>query len=199
MMCLFQDTNEVEVENSDKKNDFNLKVSNEWEILIVAMRRLFFALCKLLEVQKLLQNKFSIRNIIFFVFINNDLVEKILLGHLDTHWNSATKKRRGKNTKTDKLINVVTYLRIIYYVSLLIANELIAQVIASRGDNIIAVANPALMECSHPIKEEPADEKPTLWYCYLAFTAAIKVTNDARARTTYRKSLSLSFTYTIRT
>ncbi|KYN04442.1 NGFI-A-binding protein like protein [Cyphomyrmex costatus] len=36
------------------------------------------------------------------------------------------------------------------------------KVIASRGDNIIAVANPALMECSHPIKEEPADEKPTL-------------------------------------
>lgn len=39
------------------------------------------------------------------------------------------------------------------------------KVIASRGDNIIAVANPALMECNHPIKEEPADEKPTLWYC----------------------------------
>ncbi|KZC14762.1 NGFI-A-binding protein like protein [Dufourea novaeangliae] len=36
------------------------------------------------------------------------------------------------------------------------------KVIASRGDNIIAVANPALMECSHPIKEEPTDEKPTL-------------------------------------
>ncbi|EFN77723.1 NGFI-A-binding protein 2 [Harpegnathos saltator] len=36
------------------------------------------------------------------------------------------------------------------------------KVIASRGDNIIAVANPALMECTHPIKEEPADEKPTL-------------------------------------
>ncbi|XP_012350272.1 NGFI-A-binding protein homolog isoform X4 [Apis florea] len=36
------------------------------------------------------------------------------------------------------------------------------KVIASRGDNIIAVANPALMECNHPIKEEPADEKPTL-------------------------------------
>ncbi|KAH0952165.1 hypothetical protein HN011_012085 [Eciton burchellii] len=36
------------------------------------------------------------------------------------------------------------------------------KVIASRGDNIIAVANPALMECSHTIKEEPADEKPTL-------------------------------------
>ncbi|XP_050446041.1 NGFI-A-binding protein homolog isoform X2 [Cataglyphis hispanica] len=36
------------------------------------------------------------------------------------------------------------------------------KVIASRGDNIIAVANPALMECSHPIKEEPADEKSTL-------------------------------------
>lgn len=36
------------------------------------------------------------------------------------------------------------------------------KVIASRGDNIIAVANPALMECSHPVKEEPADEKSTL-------------------------------------
>ncbi|XP_043789605.1 NGFI-A-binding protein homolog isoform X3 [Apis laboriosa] len=36
------------------------------------------------------------------------------------------------------------------------------KVIASRGDNIIAVANPALMECNHPIKEEPTDEKPTL-------------------------------------
>ncbi|XP_076661312.1 NGFI-A-binding protein homolog isoform X2 [Halictus rubicundus] len=36
------------------------------------------------------------------------------------------------------------------------------KVIASRGDNIIAVANPALMECSHPIKEEPTDEKPAL-------------------------------------
>ncbi|XP_076686914.1 NGFI-A-binding protein homolog isoform X9 [Andrena cerasifolii] len=36
------------------------------------------------------------------------------------------------------------------------------KVIASRGDNIIAVANPALMECSHPIKEEPTDEKSTL-------------------------------------
>ncbi|XP_031828448.1 NGFI-A-binding protein homolog isoform X2 [Nomia melanderi] len=36
------------------------------------------------------------------------------------------------------------------------------KVIASRGDNIIAVANPALMECSHPIKEEPTDEKPPL-------------------------------------
>ncbi|CAK9808758.1 NGFI-A-binding protein 1 [Anthophora quadrimaculata] len=36
------------------------------------------------------------------------------------------------------------------------------KVIASRGDNIIAVANPALMECNHPIKEEPTDEKPIL-------------------------------------
>ncbi|XP_012286053.1 NGFI-A-binding protein homolog isoform X2 [Orussus abietinus] len=36
------------------------------------------------------------------------------------------------------------------------------KVIASRGDNIIAVANPALMDCSHTIKEEPADEKSTL-------------------------------------
>ncbi|XP_024936120.1 NGFI-A-binding protein homolog isoform X3 [Cephus cinctus] len=38
------------------------------------------------------------------------------------------------------------------------------KVIASRGDNIIAVANPALMECNAalPIKEEPTDEKPTL-------------------------------------
>ena len=37
-----------------------------------------------------------------------------------------------------------------------------SQVIASRGDNIIAVANPALMECNHPIKKEPEDEKSTL-------------------------------------
>ncbi|XP_034943772.1 NGFI-A-binding protein homolog [Chelonus insularis] len=37
------------------------------------------------------------------------------------------------------------------------------KVIASRGDNIIAVANPALMECNHPtIKKEPEDEKSTL-------------------------------------
>lgn len=36
------------------------------------------------------------------------------------------------------------------------------QVIASRGDNIIAVANPALMDCSHAIKEEPTDEKSSL-------------------------------------
>ncbi|XP_066593390.1 NGFI-A-binding protein homolog isoform X2 [Prorops nasuta] len=41
-------------------------------------------------------------------------------------------------------------------------NDFNLKVIASRGDNIIAVANPALMECSHPIKEEPADEKSTL-------------------------------------
>ncbi|KAK2580351.1 hypothetical protein KPH14_001247 [Odynerus spinipes] len=41
-------------------------------------------------------------------------------------------------------------------------NDFNLKVIASRGDNIIAVANPALMECGHPIKEEPADEKPTL-------------------------------------
>ncbi|XP_057318633.1 NGFI-A-binding protein homolog isoform X2 [Microplitis mediator] len=37
------------------------------------------------------------------------------------------------------------------------------KVIASRGDNIIAVANPALMECNHPtIKKEPEDEKSIL-------------------------------------
>ncbi|XP_047355823.1 NGFI-A-binding protein homolog isoform X11 [Vespa velutina] len=41
-------------------------------------------------------------------------------------------------------------------------NDFNLKVIASRGDNIIAVANPALMECGHPIKEEPAEEKPTL-------------------------------------
>nr|KAF7421709.1 hypothetical protein H0235_009545 [Vespula pensylvanica] len=41
-------------------------------------------------------------------------------------------------------------------------NDFNLKVIASRGDNIIAVANPALMECGHAIKEEPADEKPTL-------------------------------------
>ncbi|XP_044017469.1 NGFI-A-binding protein homolog isoform X2 [Aphidius gifuensis] len=36
------------------------------------------------------------------------------------------------------------------------------KIIASRGDNIIAVANPALMNCSHPIKKENDENKSTL-------------------------------------
>lgn len=41
-------------------------------------------------------------------------------------------------------------------------NDFNLKVIASRGDNIIAVANPALMNCNRSIKEEPVDEKSLL-------------------------------------
>ncbi|XP_043471509.1 NGFI-A-binding protein homolog [Leptopilina heterotoma] len=41
-------------------------------------------------------------------------------------------------------------------------NDFNLKVIASRGDNIIAVANPALMNCNRSIKEEPVDEKSVL-------------------------------------
>lgn len=47
------------------------------------------------------------------------------------------------------------------------------QVIASRGDNIIAVANPALMNCNRSIKEEPVDEKSLLWFIPTAKSIAI--------------------------
>ncbi|KAF7997841.1 hypothetical protein HCN44_009239 [Aphidius gifuensis] len=41
-------------------------------------------------------------------------------------------------------------------------SEFNLKIIASRGDNIIAVANPALMNCSHPIKKENDENKSTL-------------------------------------